>query len=145
MQKERGRAVKQNALEILKKYKFAIVGVAGVAAVYAVMLALGITCPIKHFTGVSCFGCGMTRACLSALRLDLAAAFYYHPLWFAVPIAAPLLIILFWKRKRTAFYTTVAILAVALVAVYLYRLFCTEGDVVVWEIEKGMIYQMISK
>ena len=137
--------MKQGALKILKKYKFAVVAVAGVAAMYAVMLALGISCPIKHLTGVSCFGCGMTRACLSALRLDLAAAFYYHPLWFAVPIAAPILIIFFIKRKRTAFYSVVAVCAAAFACVYLYRLLCGEGDVVVWEIEKGMIYRMISK
>lgn len=29
----------------------------------------------------------MTRALTHAVRLDFAGAFYYHPLWFAVPPA----------------------------------------------------------
>ena len=36
-------------------------------------------CPFRFFFGISCPGCGMTRALLAALRLDFAAAFSYHP------------------------------------------------------------------
>lgn len=32
-------------------------------------------CPFRFFFGISCPGCGMTRALLAALRLDFAAAF----------------------------------------------------------------------
>lgn len=44
-------------------------------------------CPIKFLTGISCPGCGMTRAWLAAfhLRFDLALA--YHPLFWLLPIA----------------------------------------------------------
>ena len=59
-------------------------------------------CPILWLTGVPCPGCGMTRALTHAVRLDFAGAFYYHPLWFAVPPA---------------------VLYLAHLAVYLYRLF----------------------
>lgn len=47
--------------------------------------AIGVGCPIKFLTGISCPGCGMTRAWLAAfsLRFDLALA--YHPLFWTVP------------------------------------------------------------
>ena len=129
----------------LKKYQGAIITVIDVVAVYAVMFAFGITCPVKHFLGVSCPGCGMTRACLSALRFDFASAFYYHPLWILMLPLAALLIFLWAKRKKKAFCAVLGLFFVALIGVYLYRLFYTETDIVVWEIEKGILSQIISK
>ncbi len=41
-------------------------------------------CPIKHMLGISCFGCGMTRAFISILKFDFPSAFMYNPL--SVPI-----------------------------------------------------------
>ncbi len=46
----------------------------------------GITCIFKNFLGFSCPGCGMTRACLSALRLDFNTAFSYHRMFWSVPV-----------------------------------------------------------
>ena len=129
----------------LKKYQGAIITVIVVVAVYAVMFAFGITCPVKHFLGVSCPGCGMTRACFSALRFDFAAAFYYHPLWIVMlPLVASLLF-LWEKRKTKAFCAVLVLFFLVLIGVYLYRLFYTETDIVVWEIEKGILSQIISK
>ena len=50
--------------------------------VYGVLTILGIGCPIKYLTGISCAGCGMTRAWRCVLKLDFARAFSYHPLLF---------------------------------------------------------------
>lgn len=58
----------------------------GIALFAAALVILKIPCPILGATGIPCLGCGMTRALLSALRLDLAAAFRYHPMFWAVPI-----------------------------------------------------------
>ena len=46
----------------------------------------GITCIWKQFFDIYCPGCGMTRACIAALRLDLKTAFSYHPMFFSVPL-----------------------------------------------------------
>ncbi len=55
--------------------------------VYTVVLYhLPISCPVLEITGVRCLGCGMTRAWLSVLRLDFAAAFSYHAMFWAVPV-----------------------------------------------------------
>ena len=42
---------------------------------------LGIPCVLYEATGLKCGGCGLTRAAVSLLRLDFAAAFSYHALW----------------------------------------------------------------
>lgn len=52
-----------------------------------VLLLTDIGCVFKLVTGLSCPGCGMTRAWLAALRLDLPAALAYHPLFWVVPVA----------------------------------------------------------
>ncbi len=45
-------------------------------------------CPIKAVTGIPCPGCGMTRAWLSVLRLDIRKAFAYHPMFWTAPVIA---------------------------------------------------------
>ena len=58
-----------------------------VVVLYTAMESIGITCPIKFITGISCAGCGMSRAWMAFLHLDIAKAFAYHPLFWLVPIA----------------------------------------------------------
>ena len=116
--------------------------VIAVAAFYGILYILGITCPIKWLTGISCAGCGMTRAWFSALRLDFKAAFYYHPLFFTVPFA---LAVIFFKEKipkwlRYSFYTA---LVIAFTAVYIYRMLSGCGDVVVFRPTEGFIEKTI--
>ena len=48
--------------------------------------SFGITCIVKHFTGIICPGCGITRACLSAIRLEFKKAFLYNPMFWSVPV-----------------------------------------------------------
>lgn len=47
---------------------------------------LGISCIMLYFTGIPCPGCGITRACLAALRLDFAQAFLFNPMFWSVPV-----------------------------------------------------------
>lgn len=49
--------------------------------------ALDIGCLFRFAMGMPCPGCGMTRAWLALLRGDVAAAFAYHPMFWAVPLA----------------------------------------------------------
>lgn len=69
-----------------------IEAVAVIGLFYLGLEALGITCPILFLTGISCAGCGMSRAWMALLRLDVSAAFQYHPLfWLPVPAGIALL------------------------------------------------------
>lgn len=52
----------------------------------AVMWLAQIPCVFRVTLGISCPGCGMTRAFLAALRLDFAAAFAHHWMFWAVPL-----------------------------------------------------------
>lgn len=63
-----------------------IVTIVAIACLALALSVLGIGCPIKFVTGVSCPGCGMTRAWLSALSLRFDEALSYHPLyWLLIP------------------------------------------------------------
>lgn len=55
-----------------------------------------IPCPFRQWVGIPCPGCGMTRAWRAMLRLDITAAFSYHPLFWTIP----LLLFYLWKEGR---------------------------------------------
>ena len=56
------------------------------AGLLAVFYLLNIPCLFQYFLRIPCPGCGMTRALLSLLRLDLRGAFHYHPMVWSLPI-----------------------------------------------------------
>lgn len=62
----------------------------GATAAYLLFVAglsyFRVPCVFQTLWGIPCFGCGMTRAYKSLLHLDFAAAFSYHPMFWAVPI-----------------------------------------------------------
>ena len=59
---------------------------AGAAVIIALCHIFEIPCLILSTFNVPCISCGLTRACLSALRLDFSAAFSFHPMFWSVPI-----------------------------------------------------------
>lgn len=89
----------------------------------ALLSLLGIGCPIRYFAGVSCPGCGMTRAWLEALQLDFAAAFAYHPLFWLVPPAVILSLLPARTARARRAVTALAVVAIAaLLALWFARL-----------------------
>ena len=110
---------------------------------YVVIESLGVTCPILFLTGVSCAGCGMSRAWLSLLRLDLAGALRFHPLfWLPVPAAA---LLLFRRRlPERVFRWGIALVCVLFFCVYLVRLLSPEDAVVVFQPAEGLIGRLVS-
>lgn len=110
---------------------------------YTGMQLLGITCPIKYLTGISCAGCGMTRAYLSLLRLDFSKAFYYHPLFFLPPI----FLVIYVKRAsmKKSIYNMFLFLFISIfLVVYLYRMFNAEKTILVCRPEEGLIFRCIN-
>lgn len=119
--------------------------VCAVAVLVFIMLVTGIGCPIRYLTGVSCAGCGMTRALFSALLLDFESAFSYHPLWVALIPICVMLAVLVKKKRIKAFYCLLLTFAAAMLAVYLYRLVLTDSDTVTCDISSGAIYKLLSE
>ena len=78
-------------------------------------------CPIKFVTGVSCPGCGMTRAWLSVVHGDVHQAVAYHPLFWTVPFVMALVIADPGVRSPWA-RTAVVLLVLVFVTVWLIRL-----------------------
>ena len=79
-------------------------------------------CPIYNLFGVTCPGCGLTRAWLSFLRGDWRGAVVHHPLFFPTP----LFILLFAHRdalpKSRWLDGSLLVFAVALAAYQLWRI-----------------------
>ena len=109
---------------------------------YIAIESIGITCPIKFLTGISCAGCGMSRAFLAALKLDFVSAFHFHPLfWLVIPT-----VLLFVFRNKITFFKICFILIVAIfIITYLIRMFQPNDDIVVFEPQAGFIYRVIHK
>lgn len=107
------------------------------------MQLAGITCPIKFVTGISCAGCGITRAWLSLLRGDLAAAVSFHPLfWLPVPA-----VVLYCLRNRLPEKVWPASLRVILalgLGVYLLRMLDPADNIVVFHPEEGLVPRVLS-
>jgi len=73
------------------KQKLLLLGI--LTATVLTARALKLPCIYLHFLGVPCPGCGMTRAVFSALRLDFAAAFSYHWMFWSVPVLLALFLL----------------------------------------------------
>ncbi len=102
---------------------------------------LTIGCPIQFLTGISCFGCGMSRAAVALLHLDFALAFKMHPMIYIMPVAA--LVILLRKKIPKKILTALFIIGVILmVGTYFYRL-VTGSDIIYINPESGLIYKII--
>lgn len=120
-----------------------VMALAGIAVFYLLLEGIGITCPIKFFTGVSCAGCGMSRAWRAALGLDFAAAFAYHPLWL-LPIPGAAWLLLQKKLPKKVFNAGLWIGGGLFLVVYLIRL-ALPGEVVVFAPQEGAIWRLISR
>lgn len=99
------------------------IALAGIAYRPAGAVGLSIGCPVAHFTGLDCPGCGSTRSLGALVRLDPAAAVDHHAL---VPIALVFVVTSWalWTWSRWSLRPTptlirgpVAILTVAAVLV----------------------------
>lgn len=104
----------------------------------------GIGCPFHFFTGIPCCGCGMTRACISLLRLDFPSAFLYHPLCFLLPLVV-IFVILQDKIPKRVFQRCLIALVAIFILVYIIRL-CNPMDTIVKiNIRNGFIYRFFCK
>lgn len=118
--------------------------IAVIVVLYLFLEGIGITCPIKFLTGISCAGCGMSRAWMAALKLDFSTAFYYHPLFLTPPLV--LIVFLLKNRIKPQFYKGFMFTIIVLyVMVYLYRLIWGDHEIVAFRPTEGIVVRLIEK
>ena len=124
--------------EVLGRLK----GLVLVAALYyAVSWFIG--CPIRFFLGISCPGCGITRAWLAALTIDFPKAFSLHPLFWMVPFLV--LAVLFEDRLAVSGWRyAVVLICLIFIAVYCVRLIVYPDEVVYFRPKDGFIYRAVT-
>ena len=98
-------------------------------------------CPIKFVTGISCPGCGMTRAWIALAHLNLQQAFSCHPLF----ILAPLFIIFFIfddKIDLQKYRWIILLVAFLFIGVYLIRIIRYPDAIVSFSPRSGILYKI---
>ena len=79
-----------------------ITSVAAVVVLYVILESFGVTCPIKYITGISCAGCGMSRAWIALMHFNIHEAFMYHPLFSPPPVVV--IVMLLKSKINIKFY-----------------------------------------
>ena len=125
-------------IRIIEYIKFGL----AMVLLYVFFSIVGIGCPIKFLTGISCAGCGMTRAWICLVHLDIKGAFYYHPL-FILPIIYFFLYLYKDKMPHKIFVFAVASGIAIFLIIYIFRLHNPDDIVVNINIENGFIYKII--
>ena len=115
-----------------------------VVLLYVAFALFGIGCPIKYITGISCAGCGMTRAWEALLHLDICGAFKFHPLWWSL-IPAFVIFIFRGRLHKKTLSILLFIFIASFVIVYLYRMVAGGQDIVVFEPENGLIWRALCR
>lgn len=106
----------------------------GIVILATVMLYIsGIGCPILRYTGIPCFGCGMTRACICFVQGKWAEAFYYHPMVYLMPFCVAVLFRMERFSGRQVKWIAGAVVFLFLIT-YVYRLFDPGNEIVKWKL-----------
>ena len=113
-------------------------------AVSGIILLVFYHCPFLCFFGVPCPGCGMTRALIAAAGLDFKAAFYYHPLFLVVIIAAIYMVLKLLGRISVSKKTENNLLkamSLLFITVYIIRILAG-SDIVSTDFSHSVIYKI---
>ena len=102
--------MKRVIADLWKKYGSVVIKILGIIAI-----VLFYRCPVKIIWDVDCPGCGLTRACLCALKLDFKSAFEYHPLFLI--FGAGMLYFIFYEQIKKCFKISVKLELVVLLVV----------------------------
>lgn len=129
-------------MNILKRLKEAVILLTGLGLVLLFTTISGIGCPIKWLTGISCAGCGMTRACFYAVQFQFGKAFYFHPLFWMLPFLAVLY--LFWEKipakpRKGILWAVIFLFG----AVYLVRMFLPDDYIVSADLKAGILVRLL--
>ncbi len=130
--------------QFLVKYKTYLITLCALVLYVLLAFLFKIPCPIKYLTGISCAGCGMSRALISAVTLNFAEAFAYHPLWVTVLPAAIAFAILGANGKKRASMILLVSLAVLFFATWIIRI-AANDEIVKTDLANSAIARLFEK
>ncbi len=101
-------------------------------------------CPFRYIFGIPCPLCGMTRAFISLLKLDISKAFYYHAFWPVVIVLFVLYFIFMFKNIKInkKMVCILDIIGILNLVYYFYRLFFLP-DVLYINFENSILYKIL--
>lgn len=99
-------------------------------------------CPIKRLTGISCAGCGMTRAWFHVLQFHWKTAYEYHPL-FLLPVIFLVVLFLKFRGHEKLFYRVTGIIIMLFLIVYVKRMMDPSDTIVVCRPKEGAVYGIV--
>lgn len=104
-------------------------------------------CPFRYFFGISCPGCGMTRALLAAVFSDFETAFSYHPLFpMLIPVGVYIVLYVFFGMRVPSRRQNTYLILIAVVMILVYVLRLIGGDPVVTpDLQAGLLAQILRK
>ena len=126
--------------DLLQRNREALTLVLCLGLYCVIAMVLHLPCPILWITGVSCPGCGITRACLFLVQLNIGAAVYYNPAVFAVILAVVLLCISKKKKTKNAI---LLVTALVMIAVYLDRMLVIHAPVLQFDPANGAVGRLL--
>ena len=115
-----------------------------IVVIYLVTCMLTTGCPIKFFTGISCPGCGMTRAYAALLKGDLTAAFGFHPLWPTAPFLFLYMMTEGLYSRRLSGILTISFTSMYFIT-YIIRLIFFRNDIIGIDLYNSFVVQLIIK
>lgn len=124
----------------LSEHRSAITVLVAIVFLYLFFFSVGITCPIKFVTGVSCAGCGMSRAWFHALTFRFKEAFAYNPAFWVVPFLA----LSFWLQKRKPLIGRIGLIIFfgIMLVTYGIRMVDLTDSIVVFAPQDGLVYRI---
>ena len=127
----------------LRQHKEPLITLALVAVYVAIAYTFSWKCPVAWITGISCPGCGITRALVSVCSLDLSSAWYYNPAIFYLIPAVPVFLIAYLRKSVRLQDVMIWITAGMIIAVFLLRLLIFRSPVLEVDPANGLIGQWI--
>lgn len=118
-----------------------IVSIASYLYIIIAEYLFGMSCPFRIFLGISCPGCGMSRAVNAVFHLHFKDAFYYHPLIVLLPLIIYLLIRITIGKINKRIIQLLILLVVCFLVVYLARIYL-HSDVLVFNYFDGFLYKI---
>lgn len=103
-------------------------------------------CPIRHFFGVPCPGCGLSRAYLAFFSGDIGGAFACHPLF---PVVVPVIFLFlhndvfhFHIGKKASYLIAVLIITL-FISVYIVRVFILHDPGLTINFDNSVLHNII--